>query len=85
MVTNDAGRGAGPPTSLTRTRINLGILIVLAVLSVLSDAAAWITLTIIMTCLAIPAAVAVQDGTDAARALFLLSPRRPPNRDDPQG
>ncbi|MEV0391203.1 hypothetical protein [Nonomuraea sp. NPDC050643] len=76
-----ATRDAEPLASLTRTRVKLGVLIVLGVFSVVSGAAAWITLTIIVCCLAVPAAVAVQDGADAARALLLLPPRRPLGRD----
>lgn len=79
-TTTEPEPGAGSPASLRRIRINLCVFIVLAVFGLVSGAAPWITLTIALACLAIPAAVAVQDGADAVRALLLI-----PTRNDPQG
>jgi hypothetical protein len=55
-------------------RAKLGVLATLAVVGAASGAPHWAVLVVSLACLAIPVAVAIQDGPTAARALLFIRP-----------
>jgi hypothetical protein len=62
-----------------RARVRIGVLAALAVAAAVSGAPRWAVLLASLACLAIPVAVAIQDGLSAARALLFIrsAARRP--------
>jgi hypothetical protein len=55
-------------------RAKLGVLAIVAVAGAASGAAHWTVLVLSLGCLAMPVAVAIQDGPSAARALLFIRP-----------
>ena len=58
------------PVAPYAIRIRLGVLALLTVASAALGAPTWTVLVAMLTCLAVPVAVAIQDGPAAARAMF---------------
>lgn len=64
------------PISLSRIRFRFFAFAVLAVVSAFSGASIWLALTLMLTCVAIPLAVAAIGGRELVLSLFLVPPKR---------
>ncbi|WP_067126728.1 hypothetical protein [Microtetraspora malaysiensis] len=69
----------GIPVSISRTRIKLVALALLAAAAPVVDTPEWLTVALTLMCLAVPPAVAALGGADLVRELFLLPPRPIPS------
>jgi hypothetical protein len=64
------------PISLSRARVKFFVFAALTVVCAFSGASAWLTLTLMLTCIAIPLAVAAIGGREFIHSLFFIPPKR---------
>jgi hypothetical protein len=64
------------PISLSKIRIRFFVFSALTVVCALSGASAWLTLALLLMCIAIPLAVAAAGGRESVHSLFLVPPKR---------